>query len=204
MSYLHGTDALVARRDPLVGRDVVGGLYEALSAPDAAEMAKRRAAVQFLDAHRGLPYLWGGKNPKVGLDCSGAVTQAWEAAGIIPNSTGSAYTAQALYNACRRVPVSEALPGDAAFYGNWHHIHHVMLVVGDGRVIGAIAKGIPLKYEDSYRYGTGDKFYSIGRAPVDYQLGRPDNSSRWWPVPASLLFLYAVYRNLPERFLAGF
>lgn len=200
-SYLHGTDALVATRDPLVHRDVLSGLAELLDRPDDDEMAKRRAAVQFLDAHRGLPYLWGGKNPKIGLDCSGAVTQAWEAANIIPRGKGSAFTAQALYNATDRVPLSEALPGDLAFYGNWNHIHHTMMVVGDGRVIGAIGSGIPLKYEPTLRYNA--KFYSVGRAPIKRPLGRADGSSRWWPVPVSLLFLYAVYRNLPERFLVG-
>lgn len=183
-AYLHGTDALVAQ--------TIGGFF----GPSYEEWAQRRAAVQFLVDHVGLPYAWGGHDPRTGMDCSGAVTQAWEFAGIIPRGTGRAYSAQGLYNALPRIAAFRALPGDLVFYGNWHRIRHVMMVVGDGRVIGEIDQKNGLKYESGLDYGS-DRHYSVGRAPVDEPMPPPDNSPRWWPIPVALLFAYGVYRSTP-------
>jgi hypothetical protein len=180
--------------DVLIGSEI--GFLEIFMSED--EKNKRKAAVKFLEDHIGLPYLWGGKNPNVGLDCCGAVTAAWEAAGIIPRGTGAAYTAQALYRATEPVSSLFVQPGDLAFYGNWHYIHHVMLVAENGRVIGAIGKGIPLKYEDKVKYGTSD-FYGFGRAPIDKKLPPPDDSKRWWPLAIPVIAGYAAYRELSAR-----
>ena len=181
--YLRGTDTLVAQS--------IDGLF----GPSEEELAQRAAAVRFLVDHTGLPYVWGGDNPRTGMDCSGAVGQAWEAAGIIPRGSGRAYSAQGLYNALPRIPASRALPGDLVFYGNWHSIHHVMMVAGDDRVIGEIDQKNGLQVRPNLNYN--DRLYSVGRAPIGKVMPPPDNSARWWPIPAALLFAYGLYRFTP-------
>lgn len=55
----------------------------------------------------GVPYVWGGNTPGVGLDCSGLTQYCYRQAGIaIPRNSED----QAAFG--RKVPVSEASPGD--------------------------------------------------------------------------------------------
>lgn len=87
-------------------------------------------------AQLGTLYRWGGKTPAGGLDCSGLVTHALSKAGVIPSAWRLTHNSQRLADA---FPVAESpQAGDLAFYGRaWSRVTHVMLVTGDGRVIGA-------------------------------------------------------------------
>lgn len=64
----------------------------------------------------GVPYIWGGQNRLVGVDCSGFAQMIAQAGGIDPSGD---QTAQALYDHFHRTSGIEGIPqwGAFAFYG---------------------------------------------------------------------------------------
>ncbi|WP_329167106.1 C40 family peptidase (plasmid) [Streptomyces sp. NBC_01717] len=91
-----------------------------------------RIALSEALAQRGKPYVWGAEGPS-SFDCSGLMQYAYRRAGLeLPRTTWGQI------NAGRRVPVSEARPGDLVFYRG---AAHVGMYIGDGRVIHAPRPG---------------------------------------------------------------
>ena len=73
----------------------------------------------------GVPYVWGGTTPGVGLDCSGLTQYCYRQAGIvIPRNSED----QAAFG--RKVPVSQAAPGDILWRPG-----HVGIYIGEDRYI---------------------------------------------------------------------
>jgi len=83
-------------------------------------------AIQYL----GVPYVWGGENPAIGLDCSGLVLVVFRKFGVeLPHYSRS----QAKLGAA--VSYNDLQPGDLVFFGN--PIHHVGIYLGEGYYIHA-------------------------------------------------------------------
>ena len=82
----------------------------------------------------GVPYQWGGSDPKTGFDCSGLTMWAFQHAGIsLPHSS------QAQYGSLPHVPRNQIRRGDLLFF--YSPIHHVAIYLGGDRMIHAPGTG---------------------------------------------------------------
>jgi len=82
----------------------------------------------------GTPYQWGGTSLESGVDCSGLVQVAYQAAGIdVPRTSNQQY--QALDHR------EQARPGDLLFFGSGARATHVGIYLGDRRMIHAPGSG---------------------------------------------------------------
>lgn len=115
-------------RDGLPGP---AGLF-ASSRHAAAAAAAARSVI-------GRPYVWGANGPS-GFDCSGLVQWAYAQAGV-----GLPRTSQAQAHAGRRVPLSEARPGDIVTYRG--DASHVGMYMGNGQVVHAPYPGAAVRYD---------------------------------------------------------
>lgn len=94
--------------------------------------ARRAALVDKSLAQIGTPYLYGGKSPAEGFDCSGLTHYAHHQAGLaIPR------TAAAQQRAAKPVPRSRLQPGDMVFFKTGPNAYHVGLMIDDKRFVHA-------------------------------------------------------------------
>ena len=92
--------------------------------------ADRQAMLDFAEQFLGLPYVWGGDSLSTGADCSGFTQQVYAQFGIsLPRCSYE----QAEVGV--KIPAQEALPGDLLFYARNGVVYHVMMYIGDGKVI---------------------------------------------------------------------
>jgi cell wall-associated NlpC family hydrolase len=111
-----------------------------------------RAALSFL----GVPYVWGGASRR-GVDCSGLVMLAWDAAGVyLPHYSGSQF------NDTIRIPLYDLKPGDLLFYG-YNGDSHVAMYYGHGEMIEAPETGYTVRITP-VRLGYG--FAGAGRPRI--------------------------------------
>lgn len=92
------------------------------------------AIIEAASTQLGVPYVWGGTTPGVGLDCSGLTQWAYAQAGLqLPRTTYEQI------KCCTIVPESEAVPGDLVFmeFSAPGVPEHVGIYVGDGMMINA-------------------------------------------------------------------
>ncbi|MEV7688647.1 NlpC/P60 family protein [Streptomyces bungoensis] len=107
-------------------------------APDVPD-ARAAAALAAARSALGRPYVWGATGPG-GFDCSGLMQWSYEQAGIqLPR------TSQEQLHAGRRIPLSEARPGDLIVYRS--DASHVAMYAGNGQVIHAPYPGAPVRYD---------------------------------------------------------
>ena len=117
--------------------------------PDSRADIAIRTAMSYI----GTWYVWGGAS-KSGVDCSGLIMLAYEAAGIdFPHYSG------AMYEDTERVPLVDIEPGDLLFYG-YDGDQHVAMYVGDGKMIEAEMTGTRV-HVVPVRLGYG--FFGLGR-----------------------------------------
>jgi cell wall-associated NlpC family hydrolase len=120
------------------GRTALAGAVPDL--PDLpAPSARAAEAVAAARSVLGAPYSWGSTGPDA-FDCSGLTYWAYQHAGVtLPR------TSQEQLHAGRRVPLSQARPGDLVVYRD--DASHVALYVGGGRVIHAPYPGARVRYD---------------------------------------------------------
>jgi cell wall-associated NlpC family hydrolase len=117
--------------------------------PDSAA----NIAILTAEKYLGVPYVWGGASFS-GVDCSGLIMLAYEAAGIdFPHYSG------AMYEDTERVPLYDIEPGDLLFYGPGGD-EHVAMYVGHGEMIEAPETGQVVHITPIRLYGG---FVGLGR-----------------------------------------
>jgi peptidoglycan DL-endopeptidase CwlO len=107
--------------------------------PAAGDGAQAARAVAFALAQRAKPYRWGAEGPHA-FDCSGLTWAAWRAAGVAIPRTAAGQLAGL-------PPVTGRLqPGDLLIYRSRGPTgRHVAMVVGSGRMVEALGRGLPVR-----------------------------------------------------------
>lgn len=132
-------------------------LQQKESIPISTDLSgKRQEMVNFALQFVGNPYVWGGTSLTNGADCSGFVQSIYKKFGIaLPRVAAD----QA--NAGTRISVEEALPGDLIFYAENGSVYHVVMYIGNGKVVHASSSASGIKVSDLYRAHavSGSRFF---------------------------------------------
>lgn len=108
----------------------------ASAAMDADEQEKRKILVDAAYSQLGLPYVWGGKEPGVGMDCSGLVSWCYDQIGIhMPHYHASIGEYVREYRS-----VEELEPGDVVLWCEPIGTH-VAMYIGNNQIIEEISRG---------------------------------------------------------------
>jgi len=92
----------------------------------------RTSMLEFAQQFLGNPYVWGGTSLTNGADCSGFVQSIYAHYGY---SLPRVAEDQAIYG--MQIPIGSAAPGDLIFYARNGYVYHVVMYMGDGKVIHA-------------------------------------------------------------------
>jgi cell wall-associated NlpC family hydrolase len=137
--------ALAAPHARTVRDLVAGGLAELPAirlharSPASGDGARAARAVVFARAQRGKPYRWGAEGPDA-FDCSGLTWAAWRAAGVaIPRTAAGQFAGLPQVR-------GRLQPGDLLIYvSRGPSRRHVAMVVGRGRMVEALGRGISVR-----------------------------------------------------------
>ncbi|HTO00146.1 MAG TPA: transglycosylase SLT domain-containing protein [Microthrixaceae bacterium] len=104
--------------------------------------------VEVASEYLGIPYVWGGTDPKTGLDCSGFLQHVFKRFGIdLPRvSRQQAMAGEAVPS------IEQARPGDIVAFGQ--PVDHIGIYVGDNKIIHAPKTGDVVKISTIYRTPT--------------------------------------------------
>lgn len=130
------------------------------SAPPRAA-AQAGSVVNFAMQFVGTPYVWGGARPG-GFDCSGYTRYVYGQFGLnMPHSAAAQYSQR--YGTF--ISRDNLQPGDIVFFANTYKrgISHVGIYVGGGRVVQALAPGVPLSAVSMNSAYWNSKYYGALR-----------------------------------------
>lgn len=182
------------------GKGFAASLNSALGASAGASAgAGVTGAAVVADAQRylGVPYVFGGTDPKVGLDCSGLVQRVYKDLGIsLPRiAADQARAGQPVAG------LAQAKPGDLLAFGS--PVDHIAIYIGNGQMIAAPQPGEKVKIQSVYATPT-----AIRRIIPDQVTGmaglQQASLSGSGAVPYASMFQQAAARyGLPASLLAG-
>ncbi|MGG5259663.1 transglycosylase SLT domain-containing protein [Phycicoccus avicenniae] len=118
-------------------------------------------AVSAASKYLGVPYVWGGTDPRTGLDCSGLVQRAYADVGVsLPRVAAD----QARIGTA--VPdLAHAQPGDLLAFNS--PVTHIAIYVGDGKMIAAPKAGDVVKVQDVYKTPSAIRRIGVA-APTEF------------------------------------
>jgi cell wall-associated NlpC family hydrolase len=134
---------------------------EERAATGAGAVIAREARAQV-----GVPYRWGGNDPRAGFDCSGLVAYVHAREGIVVPRTAAEQFA-----AADRIDEDELRPGDLVFFrleSRRRGVSHVGIYTGQRRFVHAPQSGRDVteaSLEDPYyrdRFAGAGRFYDSG------------------------------------------
>ncbi|MEH0109331.1 C40 family peptidase [Tersicoccus sp. MR15.9] len=120
--------------DAVSGAATVGTAAGGVTGTDVVDAAKK---------YVGVPYVWGGTDPAVGMDCSGFVQRVFKDVGIqLPRLVRDQMT-----HGTPVASLKDAKPGDLliSFGGD-----HIAIYVGDGKAIDAPVPGKTIQVRDAW------------------------------------------------------
>ncbi|MDO4294646.1 MAG: C40 family peptidase [bacterium] len=111
-------------------------------------VAKREELVNYALQFLGGRYVYGGKDPHTGVDCSGFTGYVLRhGAGVTLNQSAASQALQG-----QAVSVEGMRPGDLIFYASGSRIDHVALYIGEGKIVHASTEKTGIKISDwNYR-----------------------------------------------------
>lgn len=176
------------------------GALTANGTPYAGNIPASGAAI-VTDARQylGVPYVWGGTNPKTGLDCSGLVQRVYADLGYqLPRVSGDQAQAGTEVSGGLR----NAQPGDILAFGS--PVHHVGIYVGNGQMIDAPHPGKDVRVEAVYETPTHVRRIvpAEGAVPVVDTSARVSGSASGVPY-ASLFQAASAKYGVPANLLSA-
>jgi cell wall-associated NlpC family hydrolase len=136
------------------GNPPLGPLPPSSTGSQSVEVARR---------YLGVPYVFGGSNPAVGLDCSGLVQLVFHQLGVaLPR------TAQLQFDATPRVSQADLQPGDLVFFARTYAdphdwVTHVGIYLGGGLQINAPTEGQVVSIQPVFSGFWGAHYAGAGR-----------------------------------------
>ncbi|GAB98107.1 cell wall-associated NlpC family hydrolase/soluble lytic murein transglycosylase-like protein [Kineosphaera limosa] len=118
-----------------------------------AGVARTDRLIATAKKYLGIPYVWGGTNPNVGLDCSGFTQLVYRQHGVdLPR------VARDQQKVGTRIgSLADAKPGDLLFFGE--PATHVTMYLGDNKMIHAPRRGRNVSIDSVYRTPTTIRRY---------------------------------------------
>lgn len=121
-----------------------------------------RAIAELATKQVGVPYRYGGSDPREGFDCSGLVFYTYGQAGFaVPRNS------QDLFKAASKISLEGATEGDLVFFQDQKKLSHVGIYLGDGQFVHAPSSGrtVDISTLDSAYYR--EHLVGIGRLLPD-------------------------------------
>lgn len=102
-------------------------------------------AVAIAQRYLGVPYVWGGTDPKKGLDCSGLVQIVYKEMGVdLPR-----VAADQARKGTAVASLAEAKPGDLIAFGS--PVDHIGIYMGDNKIVHAPRRGEVVKVQEIWK-----------------------------------------------------
>jgi cell wall-associated NlpC family hydrolase len=152
---------------PVLARTGQTGTIVSAQPPVAAPATSLGSSpVEVARRYLGVPYVFGGSNPAIGLDCSGLVQLVFRQLGVsLPR------TAQLQYDATPRVTQDQLQAGDLVFFARTYAdphdwITHVGIYIGGGLQINAPTEGQVVSIQPVFSGFWGAHYAGAGRPRV--------------------------------------